>query len=213
MGPLHHRGRPPAHPRGDLITSKGDALVYQYLTDLEADLRGLPANRRRELLDEVGQHVTAARAALDPETEAGIRTVLERLGDPADIAAEAHERFGVQAEPARPAIPWLELLALSMLVLVPFIILLGMSPLVPFLSWLAGLALLWRSHIWTGRDKRIGTLLATLAALGVGALNLVALASPLLLLGSLLFIALMLSSVIYLARRLRAHLAAMPATG
>jgi uncharacterized membrane protein len=195
------------------MTSKVDALVDRYLKQLEAQLRGLPANRRRELLEEVGEHIAAARAAMDPETEAGVRTVLERLGDPADIAAEARERFGVQAEPARPAIPWLEVLALTMLVLVPFILMLDMSQLVPVLSWLVGLALLWRSPIWTSRDKRIGTLLATLAALGVGALNVVALPSPLLLLGSLLFMALTLSAVIYLATRLRARLAVGPATG
>jgi uncharacterized membrane protein len=191
------------------MTSKVDALVDHYLNDLEAELRGLPANRRRELLDEVSEHITAARATLDPETEAGIRTVLERLGDPADIAAEARERFGVQVESTRPAIPWLEVLTLVILVLVPFIIMLGMSVLVPFLAWLVGLTLLWRSHHWTTRDKRIGTLLT----LGAGALAVVALASPLVLLGSLLFLALTLATVIYLASRLRAHLAARPATG
>jgi hypothetical protein len=183
------------------MTSKVDALVDHYLKDLEAELHGLPANRRRELLDEVGEHIAAARAAMDPETEAGIRTVLERLGDPADIAAEARERFGVQAASARPAIPWLEVLTLASFVLVPF------------LAWLAGLALLWRSHIWTSRDKRVGTLLGTLAALGVGALTVVGLPSPLALLGSLLVLALTLSTVIYLGGRLRAHLAAVPATG
>jgi uncharacterized membrane protein len=195
------------------MTTKVDTLVDHYLKDLETELRGLPGNRRREILDEVGEHITQARAALDAETEAAIRTVLERLGDPADIAAEARDRFGVQAASPRPTIPWLEVLALTMLVLVPFSLMLGMSALVPVLSWLVGLALLWRSHIWTSRDKRIGTLLATLAAIGVGALNVVALASPLLLLGSLLFIALTLSAVIYLATRLRARLAVGPATG
>jgi uncharacterized membrane protein len=192
------------------MTSKVDALVDRYLTDLEAELRGLPANRRRELLDEVGEHITAARAALDPETEAAIRTVLERLGDPADIGAEARERFGVQAEPARPTIPWLEVATLATLVLVPVTIWLGMAMVIPLLGWLAGLALLWRSRRWTSHDKRIGTLLALV---GAGALGVVALASPLVLLGSLLFLALTLATVIYLASRLRAHLAAMPATG
>jgi uncharacterized membrane protein len=191
------------------MTSKVDALVDRYLTDLEAELRGLPANRRRELLDEVGEHITAARAALDPETEAAIRTMLERLGDPADIAAEARERFGVQAEPARPTIPWLEVATLATLVLVPVTIWLHMAMVIPLLGWLVGLALLWRSRRWTTHDKRIGTLLA----LGAGALGVVALASPLVLLGSLLFLALTLATVIYLASRLRAHLAAMPATG
>jgi uncharacterized membrane protein len=192
------------------MTIEGEAVVYHYLTDLETELRGLPANRRRELLEEVGEHITAARATLDPETEAGILTVLERLGDPADIAAEARERYGVQVDSARPAIPWLEVLTLASFVLVPFIVLLGMAMLVPFLAWLASLALLWRSHLWTTRDKRIGTLLAFGSA---GALALGALIGPLVLLWSLLFIALMLSNVIYLARRLRGHLAAMPATG
>jgi uncharacterized membrane protein len=190
------------------MTSKADALLDHYLNDLEAELHGLPANRRREFLDEVGEHIAAARAALDPETEAGIRTVLERLGDPADIAAEARERFGVQAKPARPAIPWLEVATLAILVLVPVTVWLGIAMVIPLLGWLVGLALLWRSRRWTIHDKRIGILLA----LGAGALALVALASPLVLLGSLLFLALMLSAVIYLASRLRAHPAAGPAT-
>ena len=82
------------------MTTEVDALILRYLQDLEGELRDLPANRRQELLDEVGEHIAAARAALDPETEAGVRTVLERLGDPADIAAEARERCGVQRPPA-----------------------------------------------------------------------------------------------------------------
>ena len=130
--------------------TKVDALVDHYLTDLEAELHGLPANRRRELLEEVGEHIAAARAALDPETEAGIRTVLERLGAPADIAAEARERFGVQAKPARPTIPWLEVATLAILVLVPVTIWLGIAMVIPLLGWLVGLALLWRSRRWTG---------------------------------------------------------------
>ena len=94
------------------MTTEADALILRYLQGrLEAELRDLPANRRQELLDEVGEHIAAARAALDPETEAGVRTMLERLGDPADIAAEARERFGVQRPPARPATPWLEVIA------------------------------------------------------------------------------------------------------
>ena len=43
------------------MTTKVDALVDRYLTDLEADLRDLPADRRGELLDEVSQHIAEAR--------------------------------------------------------------------------------------------------------------------------------------------------------
>jgi hypothetical protein len=138
------------------MTTEADAIILRYLQDLEGELRDLPADRRRELLDEVGEHIAAARAALAPETEAGVRTMLERLGDPADIAAEARERFGVQRPPARPT-PWLEVAALVALV-------------IPFLGWVVGVVLVWVSRLWTTRDKLIGTLGGmswVLAGLGV----------------------------------------------
>jgi hypothetical protein len=124
---------------------KVDSLVDRYLKDLEAELRDLPTNRRRELLDEVGEHIGAARAALDTETEAAIRTLLERLGDPADIAAEARERLGIPVPPARQASPRLEAIALVLLV-------------IPVLGWVVGVVLIWVSRLWTTRDKLIGTL-------------------------------------------------------
>jgi uncharacterized membrane protein len=127
------------------MTTEVDALIDRYLRDLEAELADLPANRRQELLDEVAEHIASARAALDPETEAGVRGLLERLGDPADIAAEARERFGVPAPAPRPATPWLEVAAIVLLV-------------IPFAGWVIGVVLVWLSRIWTTRDKLIGTL-------------------------------------------------------
>jgi hypothetical protein len=127
------------------MTTEADTLILRYLQDLEAQLHDLPAARRRELLDEVGEHIAAARAGLDPDTEAGVRSMLERLGDPADIAAEARERVGVQAAPARPATPWLEIVALVALV-------------IPFLGWVVGVVLVWLSRRWSTADKLIGTI-------------------------------------------------------
>jgi uncharacterized membrane protein len=127
------------------MTSTVDTLIDRYLTDLETELGDLPANRRRELLAEVAEHITQARATLDADTEAAVRTMLERLGDPADIAAEARERFGGQAEPAKPATRWLEVVALVLLV-------------IPFIGWVVGVVLVWLSHVWTTGDKIIGTL-------------------------------------------------------
>jgi Protein of unknown function (DUF1700) len=142
------------------MTSTVDTLIDRYLKDLEAELAELPANRRREILDEVGEHITAARGALDAESEAAIRTVLERLGDPADIAAEARERFGLPAAPAKQATPWLEVIALVALV-------------IPLLGWVVGVVLVWLSRVWTTRDKLIGTLggLSWLVA-GLGTLSM-----------------------------------------
>lgn len=125
------------------MNTTANTLVEGYLKQLDHQLRGLPSNRRRELLDELREHITQARAALEPETEAGIRAVLQRLGDPAEIAAEARERFGVPA--TRPATPWLEVITLVLLV-------------VPFVGWVVGVVLVWSSRLWTSRDKLIGTL-------------------------------------------------------
>ena len=206
------------------MTSKIDTLIDRYLTDLEAELRGLPTNRRREILEEIGEHISQARAALESETEAGIRTVLERLGDPADIAAGARERFGLPAKPTRQATPWLEVIALIMLV-------------IPFLGWIVGVVLVWISRIWTTRDKLIGTLgglswvLAGLGTIMAEAVNL-----PLSASGSdtpvgaphivestgpsaieVILIAapfvLPIAAAIYLAVRLRGHANAIPAAG
>jgi hypothetical protein len=146
------------------MTTEVDALIRRYLQDLEAALHDLPANRRQELLDEVGEHIATARAGLEPETEAGVRTMLERLGDPADIAAESRERFGVPAAPAGPVTPWLEVVALVLLV-------------IPFIGWVVGVVLVWLSRRWTTRDKLIGTIggmswllagLGTIMASGAG---------------------------------------------
>jgi hypothetical protein len=48
------------------MTTAADALILRYLQDLESELGDLPANRRQELLDEVHEHITAARADLEP---------------------------------------------------------------------------------------------------------------------------------------------------
>jgi hypothetical protein len=126
------------------MTTDVDTLIYRYLQDLEAQLQDLPANRRQELLDEVAEHLAAARADLDPETEATVRTVLDRLGDPADIAAEARERFGVPPPDPRVPTPRLEIATIVLLV-------------IPFLGWVLGVILVWVSRIWTTRDKLVGT--------------------------------------------------------
>lgn len=79
--------------------------------------------------------------------EAGIRNVLDQIGEPADIAAEARARFGVQPR----GMGTQEIVAVLMLS--------AGSLLIPLIGWLIGLALLWGSAAWTQRDKWVGTLL------------------------------------------------------
>jgi uncharacterized membrane protein len=84
------------------MSHPNDPLVGEYLDAVTRATADLPADRRADLLADLREHIAAARAELVPETEAGVRTILDRLGDPAGIAAEA--RLGEPA-PAAPAAP------------------------------------------------------------------------------------------------------------
>lgn len=66
-----------------------DTLVQDYLSRLDAALRGLPGSRRQQLVAEIGQHVEESRSRLPEQSEAAIRDLLDRVGQPEDIAAEA----------------------------------------------------------------------------------------------------------------------------
>jgi uncharacterized membrane protein len=69
-----------------------DDLVNDYLRAVEQALADVPADRREELLTDLSEHIAAKRAELGPanETEVEVRTILELLGTPSDLAAEAH---------------------------------------------------------------------------------------------------------------------------
>ncbi len=123
--------------------SDPDRIVNRYLEDLDRALAGLPASRRREIQDDVSAHINEARARLDGGDEAAVRALIERIGDPEEIAAEA----GARAVPgpgrrADALVPWLVLLG-------GFFFLIG---------WLAGVGLLWSSATWRLCDKLLGTL-------------------------------------------------------
>jgi uncharacterized membrane protein len=126
--------------------SSSDRLVSDYLDRLESELAGLPRAGRREVLDGIEAHIEEALAALEPGDEAGVRNLLDRVGEPAEIAAEAGDRFG----PRRQKTTWREICAL---ILLPF----G-GLVLPVIGWFAGVVCLWVSDAWTARDKVIGTI-------------------------------------------------------
>jgi PASTA domain len=66
-----------------------DAICADYLERLRGSLGGLSAEDRRQILDQVSEHISSARAALPHQTEAAVREILERLGTPQEIAASA----------------------------------------------------------------------------------------------------------------------------
>jgi uncharacterized membrane protein len=121
--------------------------VERYLHELDRELQDLPQNRRRELLDEIREHIGAALEEAPSREEAEVRNVLDRLGDPTEIADEARQRFGIRR--TEPGIR--ETLAL---VLLPI----G-GVIVPVLGWIVGAILLIGSRVWTSQEKVIGMLL------------------------------------------------------
>jgi len=128
------------------MKSAGDRLFQQYLKGLQRELSDLPRARTLEIVDEIESHIAEARAGLEGDDEAEVRSILDRLGDPRDIAADARARFGL----ARRESGVLEVFALIGLLVGGLII--------PVVGWFVGVALLWGSRAWTTREKLLGTL-------------------------------------------------------
>ena len=140
-----------------------DPAVRSYLAMLNRLLEGSP--ERALVVDGVAQHITDALAD-GPVDGRRVRAVLDELGDPAAIAAEAGGP-AVQPVPRfldrRSGAVWtVVLLTVGNLVL-------------PVVAWIVGLGLLWSSRGWTVLDKIVATVLpALLAAVLVLASGLVA---------------------------------------
>lgn len=117
----------------------------RYLKDLERELADLPGSRRREIVGDIREHIE--EAAAERGEEAQIRTILEELGDPETIAAEARERFGITRTKATAAEGF------------AIVLLLVGAVVIPGVGWIIGAVLLWTSRVWTLRHKLIGTFL------------------------------------------------------
>lgn len=119
--------------------------VNDYLRQLEKSLRGLPRSRRSEIVTDIKEHIDEALAGIE-SSEAEVRNVLARLGEPEDIALDAAERLGIA-----PVRPRASDVAAVILLLVGGLVL-------PVIGWFIGVALLWASAVFTTRDKLVGTL-------------------------------------------------------
>src|SRR5580693_5650164 len=132
---------------------EADKLVRRYLTQLDAALQGVEASRRQEILADVHEHIEEQRTGIDPDDTASVRTLLDKVGNPAAIAAEA----GAPPPGSRRWDSW-----------APWLIIFG--PIASGLGWIAGVLILWASPTWSQRDKLIATFvpLAGLVALFLG---------------------------------------------
>jgi hypothetical protein len=119
--------------------------VDRYLRDLERELHDLPRARRREIVEEIRSHIIEAREASQTSEYGDYLSLVERIGDPGDVAEEARGRFGIERRPHG----FMEIAALILLLVGAIVI--------PIIGWFVGVALLWASGAWTTREKLIGT--------------------------------------------------------
>jgi hypothetical protein len=150
------------------IKHRTDDIVDQFLEELDAALRGLSPDVRRQMVEDVAGHIAEGRARLDPLDEVGLRSLLDRVGDPEAIAAEAG--FGVPQRPIRRLDAWVPWLLLFGGIVGYVIGGAGPGPLALILGamgWLAGIAALWSSKTWHMRDKLLGTFVIPGGLLGL----------------------------------------------
>jgi uncharacterized membrane protein len=115
------------------MSERNDSLVADYLARVSRATAGLPADRRDELVSDLREHIETSRADLPAETEAEVRGILDRLGDPAVIARAAAEDVGPSAvlgeasdrstvKPSRRRRVWLVVAILGVIVLLLLIV-------------------------------------------------------------------------------------------
>jgi uncharacterized membrane protein len=132
-------------------TTTTDQLIQEYLDRLATATRTLPKARREETLTEIEEHIRITLSQSEDQGEATVRTILDRLGAPEDIAREAGADLdtGPREAGGRRA---------GAFEVVTVILLLIGGIVLPVLGWVIGVVLLWASARWTTRDKVIGTL-------------------------------------------------------
>jgi hypothetical protein len=130
-----------------------DPVVEDYLQRLDVAARVLPDDRRHELLEEISAHIEEAGIPADRAGGVEVRSLLDRLGDPAEIVAAARED-----EPATPPAPVRRRRPDSTVVEIGAVVMLTVGSAILVAGWLVGVILLWSSSRWRRSEKVIATL-------------------------------------------------------
>ena len=139
-----------------MTTTDADALVADYLDRLARAGADLPASHRDELLEQIADHLAAARSS-GADSPARIRQVLDELGDPAEVAAAAREQSGV-GTPGTP-VTGTHLFGTGTGRESAAVVLLGVGWIFVGLGWLFGMVLAWTSPRWSRGEKLVATAL------------------------------------------------------
>ena len=138
-----------------MTNSTADRLVDEYLTRLAGASQALPPDRRTELLAEIREHIAASMSGVTGADELAVRTMLDRLGDPADIVAATLEDNPL-APPPNPGPSQGRRTGIGLEV--GAVVMLTVGSLIP-LGWFVGVILLWSSGLWRRSKKLLGTLI------------------------------------------------------
>lgn len=139
---------------------EGDAVVHDYLGRLEAAAWPLSADRRRELVGEVREHIDAALSDAGSRDEVTVRNVLDHLGAPEEIvAAEFQGEGGTGHMPQAVSAP-LEHRGVGAVEIVAILLLTVGAFLLPVVGPALGLIFVWLSTQWSTRQKVMATAIA-----------------------------------------------------
>lgn len=122
------------------------SLIDDYLRQVEQALYDLPPAQRREILDDLEAHIRDALAASPGTDESDVRSLLERLGPPDDLARAARERAESPGPPMAISHRRVGLLE-------------AVAVVATAVCWPVGILLAWLSDSWRRRDKVIATVL------------------------------------------------------
>jgi len=132
------------------------ALIDRYLREVDEALGDLPYSQRREILDDLRTHIHDALSAVPDTNEATLRSILDRLGAPDELAREARERMGMAGSLSQPKVARRPGIYETVAVVLTAIV------------WPIGLVLVWLSESWRTRDKLIASALPLLGLALVG---------------------------------------------
>jgi uncharacterized membrane protein len=127
-------------------------IVRAYLEQVTRELQDIPVAEQQEILSDLRAHIDEAVGGIEKASEAEVRTVLDRLGHPHDVAREAKEQLPATETETKSMPESSEPDKTPSALEVAAIILTA-------LFWPIGVLLAWISPRWLTRDKVIATLI------------------------------------------------------
>lgn len=176
------------------------AEVERYIHELAIALSGLPADEREDVIAGIREHIDDSLLAVADPTPADVQRVLDELGDPLAIAADAGAPAAAAPRPPDPgttppgraatplsgaaSVPrqdtanvpllerdWVPTAVIGSFVLAGLFLWLG-GPVVAFAAWLVGLVGLLASPLWHAFEKLFGVVAFVVGPAIVGGLVL-----------------------------------------